>query len=68
MLLDVAMEESETRLIGSEIDDGATVVGHNHGVFDGPEVGLSLTDWSSHKCRCMCMGCASSVRLRITRR
>ena len=34
VLLDVAMEESETRLIGSEVDDGATVVGHNHSVLD----------------------------------
>jgi hypothetical protein len=34
VLLDVAMEEGETRLIGSEVDDGAAVVGHNHSVFD----------------------------------
>ena len=34
VLLNVAMEERETRLIGGEVDHGAAVVGHNHGVFD----------------------------------
>jgi hypothetical protein len=36
VVLDVAVKQRGARLIGREVDDSATVHGHNDGIFDDP--------------------------------